>query len=142
MIVTAESEIREMINKRKRRVIKFIALGAIVTSAVSLNVKAYYSDFYGNADFSWSNVGGPNKKDDYSTSSVVDWRWGSSNGYKMWFKLTDSNNVSYGKVLVNRPGNGGVGFKTYADHGKYYWVNASREHFLNPTRTVSGVFEP
>lgn len=135
-----------MYYKRKEKVMKkifsIVAILAIAVVVSAIDVQADYAGFAGSAGFSPTMVSTQNTKNNYQYLSGVRWDRSSHSNHKMWFRVRNSNGEERGSILVNRPDQVTYFFDTDCKYGYYYWLYANREHLINPSTYVEGVWQP
>ena len=127
---------------KKKFVYSLFAVLLILSLYSSITVFASYDYFSGSAGYSWRRVGGRTVKED-SIGSVSRYNWQTSSQagkHNMWFETVNSNGQQKANGLVpylqNRT------YKSSAQYGHYYYLNAGRENAVDPVTKVTGKWYP
>lgn len=130
--------------KKNSKLALLIALFAVCLLSQKIEVSAFINSSFGGQTYGnrWSIVDGKSTKKDSKNAPVVTWQYSNRDGHRQWFSIIEegySNGV--GEAILQFKSNGTINTNR-AEVGKKYYLKSKREHFVDPTTYISGVWSP
>ena len=115
-----------------------IGLFAVAT----IDVSAAQTGFSIKANSSYSAKSSVNVKSDNVLQAYVNWQSSNESSHKEWFQMVNTNNdIRSESKLFLYLSEGSIPEYSSTKNGYYYYLRARREHIINPSTTVKGVWE-
>ncbi|WP_279160796.1 hypothetical protein [Thomasclavelia cocleata] len=80
-----------------------------------------------------------NTKNKAGNFAIINWGYSNKSSHKMWFRVVNKVAAQKGKGLFNYLAQGAV-TTSGTDIDYDYYLQAAREHVINPSTYVSGVW--
>lgn len=115
-----------------------VALCAVYTP---VNTGATFTDFFITSGFNFTGRSSANTKQDTAQQAYVKWENSSEASHNEWFRVVNSNNDARSSQTLFSYLSDGFINENNCSQGYYYYLQARREHVLNPSTTVAGTWE-
>ncbi len=125
-----------------KNLIKCVCMLGILVVAMSTNVYADYKGFDITAGFTWEQDPNYNAKNNNEYLMGIKWTESGAGTHKEWFRVVNSNSEQKAIGLLDYPSQNVVFLETTAKNGYYYYLQAHREHIINPRTQVRGTWQP
>ena len=121
-------------------VFAFLLIGAFAFTTI--DISAAQTGFSITANSSYSAKSSANLKSDNVLQAYVKWQRSSYGSHKEWFQVVNSNSeIRSESVLFSYLGTGFIPEYSSCKNGYNYYLRARREHIINPSTKVEGVWE-
>lgn len=110
-------------------------------SAIDTRANAY-TNFDLLAGYNWSSKSSADVKEDDHLQAHIQWTYSSASSHKEWFRMVNSDGYVRGiDLLLNYKTSGFLTELSSATKGYYYYLQAKREHIIDPTTNVRGTWD-
>lgn len=131
--------------KISRKVFVVSLLTLLLVSSFKISVSAAYNNtgFKGKVGSKYEYVSndGVTKLNSYK-NFTVNWTESSHSNINMWFKMVNSNGVSRGQARLGYLEKKTISASSDTKEGYLYWLMAAREHWIDPSTSVEGIWTP
>lgn len=124
----------------KKLSVLMLALAGIFVFETA-NVSAAQTGFTITANSSYKARSSGNLKVDYNSQAYVNWKSSNKGSHKEWFRVVNSNNVSRSESKLFSYLSAGIIKENSTEYGFTYYLQARREHIIDPSTTVKGNWE-
>lgn len=127
-----------------KKIIQSVSALALIGlfAVTTIDVSAAQTGFSIKANSSYSAKSSANVKSDNVLQAYVNWQSSSESSHKEWFQMVNTNNeIRSESKLFLYLSEGSIPEYSSAKNGYYYYLRARREHIINPSTTVKGVWE-
>lgn len=127
-----------------KKIIQTVSALALIGlfAVATIDVSAAQTGFSIKANSSYNAKSSANLKEDNILQAYVDWRSSSESSHKEWFQMVNSNSeIRSDSKLFSYLSEGSIPEYSSCKYGYYYYLRARREHIINPSTTVKGVWE-
>lgn len=97
------------------------------------------TNFAGSAGYDYTLVSAANEKNKSGNFALVNWEYSNKDSHKMWFRVVNGAADQKGKALFKYLEQRDI-TTSGTDIGYDYYLQAAREHIINPKAYVSGVW--
>lgn len=97
------------------------------------------TSFAGSAGYDYTLVSKKNTKNKAGNFAIINWDYSNKSSHKMWFRVVNKVAAQKGKGLFNYLAQGAV-TTSGTDIDYDYYLQVAREHIIDPSTYVSGVW--
>lgn len=127
-----------------KKIIQSVSALALIGlfAVTTIDVSAAQTGFSIKANSSYSAKSSANVKSDNVLQAYVNWQSSNESSHKEWFQMVNSNNdIRSESKLFLYLSEGSIPEYDSCKATYYYYLRARREHIINPSTTVKGVWE-